>query len=96
MRNNSLAICWYDLGVELLPDNIHSLEVIERSHPTDVGTFCRKMFQTWLNTKPDASWHQLVTALGKINMGYAAHCVSTQYMPGMYVIASYHTVICFV
>ena len=82
MRRESLAKCWYDLGVELLPNNINSLEEIEVNHRNDVKTCCREMFRTWLNMKPDASWGQLVKALNEIELGSAARNISTQYMSG--------------
>ena len=82
MRRESLAKCWYELGVELLPNNINSLEEIKVNHRNDVKTCCCEMFLTWLNMKPDASWSQLVTALNEIELGSAARTISTQYMSG--------------
>ena len=83
MRHESLAMRWYELGVELLPNN--SMEIIEANHHNDVNVCCREMFRTWLNMKPDASWSQLVAALNEIELGSAAHAISKQYIPGSYV-----------
>ena len=83
MRDTPIATCWYELGVKLLP-NINRLEVIKANHKGDVNTCCREMFRTWLDMKPDASWGQLVTALNKIELGTAAHVISTKYMSGMF------------
>ena len=95
MRNEFLAIKWYELGVELLPPNKNKvLQVIKADHPNDVNACCHKMLQTWLNMKPDASWGQLVAALEEIGLGSAANAVSSQYIPGTYVqplmITCYH------
>ena len=82
MRRESLAMHWYELGVELLPSNNNSLEVIKANHHNDVSTCCREMFLTWLKMKPGASWDQLVAALNEIELGSAAHAVSKKYISG--------------
>ena len=84
MRRQSLATRWYELGVELLPNNSSSLDVIEVNHRIDVNTCCRKMFQMWLDNEPFASWNKLVRALNEIELHNAARAVSMEYMSGMY------------
>ena len=39
------------------------LGIIEKDHPQDVMGCCKRMFQYWLDTRPDASWNQLLEAL---------------------------------
>ena len=78
MRNEDITIKWYDLGLEL---NISKgvLNLIEHNHQQDVQVCCRKMFDTWLDEIPDASWEQLVTSLNNIKLHTAAAAVSRQY-----------------
>ena len=60
---------WYDLGIELLePEDTHTLDEIEKNHPTDVSTCCTKMFRLWLDKQPEASWEQLIEALREPNI----------------------------
>ena len=60
----SITFKWYDLGIELLePEDTHTLDEIEKNHPTDVSTCCTKMFRLWLDKQPEASWEQLIQAL---------------------------------
>ena len=81
MMEEPIATKWYELGLELL-ENSYPLEVIKADNPNSVESCCLKMFQRWLEVKPDASWSQLVTALNEIELGSAAHTISTQYMSG--------------
>ena len=69
-----VATRWYDLGVELLDSNTAVLDVIQSDHQSD-NARCSKMFKAWLETKPDASWSQLVTALDNIGLKTAAEKV---------------------
>ena len=55
---------WRDVGVQLLNTTTESmLGIIEKDHPQDVMGCCKCMFQYWLDTRPDASWNQLLEAL---------------------------------
>ena len=58
------------MGIELLdPEDIHTLDEIEKNHPTDVSTCCTKMFRLWLDKQPEASWEQLIQALREPTIG---------------------------
>ena len=52
---------WKDIGVLFLDSA--TLKVIEKDHPQDVMECCKCMLEKWLETKPDASWNQLLEAL---------------------------------
>ena len=79
MRTEHITIKWYELGVELLDNDVARKE-IEANHPNNVDTCCRKMFEKWLEVKPDASWSQLVIALNKIRLYNAGDAVSKLYV----------------
>ena len=81
MRRTYIAPKWFELGVELLKNDGH-LEVIKADHPNDVKACCCEMFKKWLETTPNASWSQLVTALNNIQMNTAADAISKQYKTG--------------
>ena len=66
---------WLHLGIKLIED-IYPLQIIKANHPNDASTCCHRMFQTWLERSPDASWSQLITALKDIKMNTAAHRIS--------------------
>jgi len=60
------AYKWEDLGAQLL--DTHSdcqsvLSVIKANHPQNVEECCKCVLKKWLETKPDASWSQLIQAL---------------------------------
>jgi len=78
MRHEAAGVAtrWYDLGVELLDSNTAVLDVIQSDHQSD-NARCSKMFKAWLETKPDANWSQLVTALNNIGLKTAAENVQT-------------------
>ena len=62
--SHGIAAKWRDLGVLLLnPPNENVFNIIEKNHPQDVLACCKCMLQKWLDTKPDASWNQLLEAL---------------------------------
>ena len=55
---------WRYLGIQLLdPFSGNDLNIIEKNHPLNVVGCCHSMFQKWLETKPDATWNQLLLAL---------------------------------
>ena len=81
MRSTSIAVKWFELGVELLKNDDH-LAVIKADHPNDVKACCYEMFKKWLETTPNASWSQLVTALNNIQMNSVAGAISKQYKTG--------------
>ena len=66
-----IAIKWYTLGVELLDGHTAVLDVIETTYQSDDNR-CSRMFEKWLEMKPDASWSQLVIALNNIGLNFAA------------------------
>ena len=81
MRTQHITTAWYELGLELL-DNDIPLEEIKANNHDDVKDCCTKMFKKWLDTQPNASWTQLVSALNKIGLCTTADAVSKQYIPG--------------
>ena len=81
---SGLAARWHDLGTELLTDDtVGVLDVIEVDYPNDANTCCRKMFRKWLKLQPDASWSQLIIALGNIGMKAAADKVINYLIKGI-------------
>ena len=55
---------WRDIGIQLIdPTSARALDIIKANHPQDVTECCKCMLEKWLNTKPDASWNQLLDAL---------------------------------
>ena len=64
---------WLRLGVELLDDekDVAALYAIQ-SDATESKTCCSKMFQLWLERRPEASWRRLVKALKQIHMNSLA------------------------
>ena len=59
----SVSSKWYRLGIHLLDDHqAPHLEII-RANNDDVTERCFALFGYWLQTHPDASWYELVTAL---------------------------------
>ena len=72
MRNEgNIIIHWYDIGVELLGNEDSIVDVIKSSAANEEDG-CTNMFQTWLKRNHDASWNQLITALEKVKLTYAA------------------------
>ena len=76
-----IATKWHELGLVLV-DSYSVLKQIEANHPNDVSTCCRIMFEKWLDMKPGASWHELVTALNNIELSTAADFISKQFKSG--------------
>jgi len=63
---------WYDIGIELLDSNTAALEIIKKNNQNDPEKCCTGMFNKWLESKPDASWNQLITVLREIKLNTAA------------------------
>jgi len=61
---------WYDLGIELLEvEDLKTLDEIQNNYPRDASMCCTKMFQSWLDGQPEASWRQqLLQALRELNI----------------------------
>ena len=59
-----MASNWYELGAMLLEEEQEpQLKLIRSTYGSDVRKCCLDMLQYWTDTHPEASWHQLVTAL---------------------------------
>ena len=59
-----MAPNWYEIGVMLLEGEQESqLILIQSDYGSDVRKCCLAMLQYWMDTHPEATWHQLVTAL---------------------------------
>jgi len=55
---------WYELGIALLEERkLGQLEIIMANKNSNVTACCYAMFNYWIKTQPEASWHQLVEAL---------------------------------
>ena len=73
-----IIVFWYDIGVELLGvDGVAELKAIRRNYHRDFQMCARKMFETWLERRPDANWNQLIQALSKpsINLSSVASII---------------------
>ncbi|XP_065896237.1 uncharacterized protein [Dysidea avara] len=70
----SVAVKWYELGLELLETKHEKyLDVIESDgNKYDVQWCCRKMFRKWLETSDTATWDQLIEAIKSINLNDVA------------------------
>ena len=75
IKDIEIASKWCDLGLELAVSD-SKLKLIELDRSSEINTRFRLMFREWLDTTPDASWQQLVTALNNIKMKTAADAVS--------------------
>ena len=79
-----VATKWYDLGLELLETKyIRELDIIKANYRTDVKECCRQLFIKWLETRPDASWAQLIQAVKSIEL-HNAVCYIEQFIRGEY------------
>ena len=68
-----LAPKWYELGIELLEDeDVIRLTMITANHSGDKQKCCLDMLQYWMDTHPEATWHDLVTALKSPGVELAA------------------------
>ena len=55
---------WYELGAILLEEKQEAqLKMIESTHGSNVKKCCLAMLRYWIDKHPQATWHQLVTAL---------------------------------
>ena len=72
--HTGFSTSWYELGLQLLEERNSGsvLSEIEHDNPNNAKRCCIKMFEKWLNQRPNASWDQLLTALNDINMNSAA------------------------
>ena len=75
MRNINFVTDWYELGLWLHVSDV-DLKIFKADSATDVTGRCQKMFQKWLEKTCNASWSQLVTALDKIKLHFAAKAIS--------------------
>ena len=81
---SGLAARWHDLGTQLLTDDtVGVLDVIKADHPNDSSACCNKMFLKWLELQPNATWSQLIIALGIIGMRSAAENVIECLLKGL-------------
>ena len=71
-RETGLTTKWYDIGLELLDSDTATLDVIKKNNPADTDECCTEMFKKWIESKPDASWDQLINALSTIGLDTAA------------------------
>ena len=60
----SIAPKWYEVGAMLLEVEQESLlKLIQTNHGGDAKKCCLTMLQYWMDTHPEATWDDLVTAL---------------------------------
>ena len=74
---------WKDLGKVLMPDAIAELSTISQDHRDRVINCCSRMFQLWLQRKPNASWKQLIMALKEINLNTLASQIEGMLTPSV-------------
>ena len=74
---SGVATRWYDIGIQLLDSDVGVLDVIKQNNPQDTEACCRDMLKEWLRRQPNASWDQLVLALGNVDMNVVADQVKT-------------------
>ena len=68
-----LAPNWYELGATLLDEKQEAqLVLIQTDHGDDKKKCCLAMFQYWMSTHAEATWHHLVTALRSPGVDLAA------------------------
>ena len=87
---DGVATQWYSLGLQLL-GNYSMLDRIKSNCEGDTECCCNEMFKKWLETKPDASWDQLIAALKEVELITTATQVTTRFTitpkkPGNYVV----------
>ena len=59
-----MAPNWYEVGAMLLDVTQESqLKLIRATYGSDAKKCCLTMLQNWMDTHPEATWYQLVTAL---------------------------------
>ena len=69
---------WNRLGLALELD-FYDLDIIEKDNQGDRKRQALKMFQLWLNSKPDASYEQLIKALREVGDEAVASSLCTKY-----------------
>ena len=58
-----LADVWYDLGLQLLPDDVSKLDAIKYNNTSNSNRACTEMFSLWLQKHPSASWDSLISTI---------------------------------
>ena len=59
-----MAPNWYEVGAMLLDVTQEpQLKLIQATYGTDAKKCCLAVLQKWMDTHPEATWYQLVTAL---------------------------------
>ena len=80
---DQVAVYWYDLGVQLLPDNPQvQLDIIKVNNPTNAQACCTEMFKYWLQVVTKSSWSKLIEALKHINKNHLAESISREILQG--------------
>lgn len=68
-----IASSWYEVGAVLLEEEQEArLKLIRDTHGNNVRSCCLAMFQYWMETHPEATWHHLVTTLRSPGVDLAA------------------------
>ena len=57
---------WRQLGTQLNIDQ-HLMDIIEHDNLNDCKRCCSKMFSEWLNSKPNTSWEDIITAVDNLS-----------------------------
>ena len=80
---DQVTVGWYELGFQLLPDNLQvQLDIIHKNNPGDAKTCCTKMFQYWLQVDVKASWNKLIEALRRIDKNHLVASISREILQG--------------
>ena len=79
---------WYDIGLQLRPVDVGTLETIKSDHRGDAGACLRELFKIWLEKSESPSWKTLIGALRAKSVGEdkLAKALELKYcQTGMYV-----------
>ena len=76
---DEVAVDWYDLGIQLIPNDLRQLDIIKKDNPADAKMCCTSMFKYWLEVDTAASWSKLVEALRNINKNQLAENIERNF-----------------
>ena len=73
---------WYALGIQLDLTTSQLNNIHLTYHAYGVDRLKTEMFNFWLNSSPDASWTNLITALRAMGEGRVAGDIEAGHTPG--------------
>ena len=87
-----IASVWYNVGVELMKEeDVGALGVIKTTTDLDNEERTRRMLLLWLERETDASWNNLINALGcpSVKLYYLASQLQKMLIPESMYVAIY-------